>query len=327
MSSGPAESYPRLLGDIGGTNARFAWLDHPGASISHTSNLACADFPGPLEAIRAWLDIHQLPTPRHAALGLATPVQGDQVRFTNSHWSFSIEALRHALNIGRLVCMNDFTALALALPHLQEADRRQIGPGQAQAKQAIGLIGPGTGLGVSGLIKAERSYIPIAGEGGHVSLSPATDEELAITAILQRQYGHVSAERILSGPGLVTLYQALAQVRGQRAEDLDSARITAAALENNDALCAATLDVFCAQLGSAAGNLALTLGAGGGVYIGGGIVPRLGTYFDNSAFRARFEAKGRFASYLAKIPTWVITASQPALVGAQAALADKIDYA
>lgn len=320
MSSGLADSYPRLLGDIGGTNARFALITAPGAPISHISTLACADYAGPLEAIQAWRARTAAPAPRNGAIGIANPVTGDALRLTNNPWAFSVEALRRALSLDRLIFVNDFTALALSLPHLNESERRQVGSGACIPGSSIGVIGPGTGLGVSGLIPSTGGYVPLGGEGGHVSIAPYTDEEFALIALLTREHGRVSAERLLSGPGLITLYRGLAKVRDLPAQDLDSAAITNAALAGNDALCAATLACFCALLGSCAGDLALTLGARGGIFIGGGIVPRLGAYFDQSDFRVRFEMKGRFAGYMAQIPSYVITASNPALIGAAVAL-------
>lgn len=321
MFSGPPESFPRLVGDIGGTNARFALIEGPQAPVSHIATLACADYPGPLEAIRAYLARTPTPPPRHGAIGVANPVDGDQMHLTNSPWSFSIEALRAGLALDRLLFMNDFTALALSLPHLGEDDRFQVGGGTPIPGAAIGVIGPGTGLGVSGLIPTPAGYVPLSGEGGHTSLAAHTDEELAIVACLTRQFGHVSAERILSGPGLVTLYRTLAEVRGlPAAAQIDSAAISAAGVAGTDPLCQAALGTFCALLGSTAGSLALTLGARGGIFIGGGIVPRLGEYFILSPFRARFEAKGRMSALVAQVPTFVIMAPHPALTGAAVAL-------
>ena len=180
------------------------------------------------------------------------------------------------------------------------------------------------GLGVAGLVASSGRYIAVDGEGGHVSLSPHTDEEFAVTALLVRQYGHVSAERVLSGPGLVTLHQALAQVRGLTAGKLTAPEIASAGRSNSNPLCTDTLACFCALLGSTAGNLALTLGARGGIFLGGGILPGMLDFVERSAFRARFEAKGRFAAYLEKIPTFVITAANPALLGAASALEQAI---
>lgn len=324
MFSGPADSFPRLVGDIGGTNARFGLIEKAATDIDHVRCLNCADYPGPLEAIRHYLEQHPGLHPRHAAIGIANPVAGDYLRMTNNDWAFSVETLRQTLNMQTLIFINDFTALALSLPHLKEQERRQVGPGDVLPGHAIGVIGPGTGLGVSGLVPGLNGYVPLSGEGGHVSLAPATDEEFALTALLQREYGHVSAERVLSGPGLLTLHRALATLRDIPQSCHDSAAITEAALAGQDPLSRDTLNTFCALLGSTAGNLALTLGARSGVYIGGGIVPRLGEAFDRSPFRSRFEAKGRFQPYLAAIPTLIITASQPALTGAAAALAQHL---
>ena len=200
-------------------------------------------------------------------------------------------------------------------------ERRSVGGGTAVEEAPIGLLGPGTGLGVSGLVWSGQSWIPLQSEGGHVTFSPVDDREWAIVQLIQRCFGHVSPERLLSGPGLVNLYLALAEVEGWTAEALEPSAITDRALAGTCRHCHDVLDIFCGALGTAAGNLAITLGAQGGVYIGGGIVPRLGEFFDRSSFRARFEAKGRFSDYLAAVPTWVITAANPALRGVAAALA------
>ena len=260
------------------------------------------------------------PRPTQAALAVAMPIIGDQVKMTNyERWSFSIEATRRILGLEKLILLNDFTALALALPRLEQSELQQVGGGSAVAKATIGLIGPGTGLGVSGLVWAGDHWVPLTTEGGHVTLSPVTEQEWKIACILQQRFGHVSTERLLSGPGLVNLYQALAELEGRTPEDLQPPMITERALAGSCSLCRQTVEIFCAMLGTAAGNLAVTLGALGGVYIGGGIVPQLGNFFDQSAFRERFEAKGRFQSYLAAIPTYVITADNPALRGVAAA--------
>uniref|UniRef100_UPI000475429C glucokinase n=1 Tax=Ideonella sp. B508-1 TaxID=137716 RepID=UPI000475429C len=275
-------------------------------------------------AMRAYLGETALPVPALAAVGIATPVTGDRVQMTNHHWSFSIEALRQALGFERLRVINDFTALALALPHLPAHELRQVGGGAAQPGAAIGLVGAGTGLGVSGLLPLGPRWLPLAGEGGHVSLPAETPLEAELVAVLRQRYGRVSAERALSGPGLRALHQALGVVQGQSVTPADApeaAAIVEAALAGGDAHCAQVLDLFCGWLGAVAGDLALTLGARGGVYIGGGIVPRLGMAFDRSPFRARFEAKGRFASYLREIPVQLILSpTSPALRGAAEAL-------
>ncbi|HET7868399.1 MAG TPA: glucokinase [Burkholderiaceae bacterium] len=321
-------TYPRLLGDIGGTNARFALQAHPGAEPSQVATLACAQFPGLEDAIEHYLQ-QQVGTaaerPHWAAIGIANPVVGDHVRMTNHHWAFSIEALRQRFGWDRFTVINDFTALALSLPALAPADLQQVGGAHAVAGAAVGLIGPGTGLGVSGLLwPAEGGHpVPINGEGGHVTLAPCDDVESAVLAVLRRRFGHVSAERAVSGPGLVNVYQALCEIGGVATLDLDASGVSSRALAGSDVTCRQALDMFCSFLGNLAGNLAVTLGARGGVYIGGGIVPRLGGAFAASPFRQRFEAKGRFQAYLEPIPVFVIQASvSPALLGAARALQD-----
>ncbi|MDQ5907984.1 MAG: Glucokinase [Pseudomonadota bacterium] len=310
---------PALIADIGGTNARFALIDaHRRLYAERT--LACADFPGLIAAGQAFLQAAGGMRPRRAAVAVATAISGDQIQFTNSPWSFSIEAVRQELGLDQLTILNDFTALALALPWLAPEERRTVGGGEAVHGAPIALIGPGTGLGVSGLIWSGERWLPLETEGGHVTFSPVDDREWVISRILQKQFGHVSPERLLSGPGLVNLYHALAELEGWVPEALTPADITDRALAGACRHCQDVLDMFCGALGTAAGNLAITLGARGGVYIGGGIVPRLGDYFTQSAFRTRFEDKGRFSSYLAAIPTWVITAANPAFRGVAAAL-------
>lgn len=318
----------RLLADIGGTHARLAWQRHSGATFEHASVLDCARYPGLESALLEWLDQHQLPKPQSAALAVATPVQGDLIRFTNSPWSFSIDALRLLLGVDQLRVLNDFTALAMALPMLLPSELRQIGGAKQKpfANQApVGLIGAGTGLGVSGLLRGDDGgWIPIAGEGGHVSLPVNDPREAAVLGVLhQRLGGHVSAERVLSGEGLRQLWGALHQLaQGQWPAALpEAAEISDQALRHAHPAALEVMDVFCGFLGHVAGNLALTLGATGGVFIGGGIVPRWAEAFDRSRFRACFEAKGRFSQYLAPIPVWVIDANEPpALRGAAHAL-------
>ena len=315
--------YPRLLGDVGGTNARFGWQSHPGAALEHVHVLPCADHADIAMAVEAYLQRAGLGAPAAACIGIANPVTGDEVSMTNHHWSFSIQALQQRLSLNKLKVINDFTALALALPSLPIAQRIQVGGDSACAHAAIALIGPGTGLGVSGLIPhGDKGWSPIAGEGGHITLAAHNTLEYQVIEHIRGQYGHASAERVLCGQGLVDLHLALAAIeRRTAAADITPMDIVQGALGQQDRACLRTLDMFASFLGSVAGDLALTLGARGGVYIGGGIVPRLMGWFETSSFRARFEAKGRFAAYLQPIPVWVIQASEsPALWGAANAL-------
>jgi glucokinase len=319
---------PRLLADIGGTNARFALEMAPGR-VDLIDVLPCASYPTLAHALRAYLASPKvaaagLPAIRHAALAIANPITGDLVRMTNHHWEFSIEALRAECGVDTLVVVNDFTALARALPHLAPEQKVQVGGGDARANTPLGLVGAGTGLGVSGLIPAGDSWTALLSEGGHVTFSPANETEVAILQYAWRQYEHVSAERLMSGEGIVLIYRALAHHTAQPDEGLDAPTISRRALDGSCPLCEQVIDTFCGMLGTVAGNLAITLGAQGGIYIGGGIVPRLGERFAQSSFRSRFEQKGRFVNYLAQVPTYVITAAYPAFVGVSAILAEKL---
>jgi glucokinase len=311
---------PRLVADIGGTNARFAMFFDNAGTLSNERSLSGDRYAGPVDAIEAYLNETNSPRPHEIAMAVATPVTGDRIKLTNSRWDFSVEETRQALRLDRLLMLNDFTALALSLPHLTAAQQRQVGSGQAAANAAIALIGAGTGLGVSGLLPTKNGWAPIEGEGGHVSFSPANLREAEILRIVWREFPHVSAERLISGIGLDPLYRAVAELEGKPGPAPAPATIAERAMRDNDDLCRDVMNTFCAMLGTAAANLAVTLGARGGVYIGGGIVPRLGEFFDRSPFRERFESKGRFSDYLKAIPTKVILAEYPALTGAAQAL-------
>jgi glucokinase len=319
------EDGPRLLADIGGTNARFA-LGTASGQIEAISVLPCKSYPTLVDAIRAYLSGPQTvgTSVRHAALAIANPVQGDQIRMTNHDWAFSVEAVRCALGFDTLLLVNDFKALAMALPYLAPHQKRQVGGGVARPDTAIGLIGAGTGLGVSGIIPSGDGWVALAGEGGHVTLAPSNEREIDILRFAWREYEHVSAERLLSGFGLELMYRALVERVGKPTEPLLAPEILRRALSGECAICDETIECFCAMLGTIASNVAVTLGSLGGLYIGGGIVPRLGERFLKSSFRQRFERKGRFSDYLAQIPTFVITAEYPAFLGVSAILAEKL---
>jgi len=328
----PRFDSPRLLADIGGTYARFALEVGPG-EFTQMASLRCADHADFHAAVRAYLAGLSWPDGgaqliAHAAIAIANPVEGDRVRMTNYHWQFSIDEMRQRLGLDTLVVVNDFTALAMALPRLADVDVRQVGGGQARRPSVIGLLGAGTGLGVSGLIPAGEGWIALGTEGGHVNFGPRDEREMDILRFawktLDPASNHVSYERLISGPGLELIHRALADRNGQHVEPLLAPAITQRALEAGDALCLETLEVFCGLLGTAAANLAVTLGSLGGIYIGGGIVPRLGEYFDRSPFRTRFEDKGRFRDYVSAIPTFVITAENATFKGASAILENQL---
>ena len=323
MMHGSYPDGPRLLADIGGTNARFALEFAPGR-ITGVQTLPCAAYPRFEDAARAYLDGTGAGA-RHAVVAIANPVNGDAIRMTNHDWAFSIAAARRELALETLLVINDFTALAMSLPTLTAHDLLPIGGGAAKPGGVIGLVGAGTGLGVSGLVPANGQWVALESEGGHVAFSPSDPREVTVLEYLWRRFDHVSAERMVSGPGIALIREALAASRGDQADlSLSTAAIVEHALAGTDALCAETLECFCGMLGTVAANLAVTLGATGGVYIGGGVVPRLGDYFAASPFRARFESKGRFSSFTASIPTLLITAPYPALAGAAAALAQHL---
>lgn len=316
----------RLLADVGGTHARFAWQTHALAPLDHICVLRCAEHASLSAALHSYLSSLGMGTPIRAVVAIATAITGDRVSMTNHHWAFSQAELKAEFGFQTLRVLNDFTALALSLPALPPSELRQVGGGAPQLESAMGLVGAGTGLGVSGLVpNGSGGWIPLQGEGGHVTLPATTAREQTVMQGLFRRYGHASAERVASGIGLVDACRLLCEADGADAAwATDAARVSEAALTGGHPQALEALNMFCAMLGSVAGNLALTLGARGGVYVGGGIVPKLGPWFDQSPFRERFEQKGRFSAYLAEVPVWVITsAHSPALLGASRALADQ----
>ncbi|MDP4528719.1 glucokinase [Alkalimonas delamerensis] len=312
-----AEAKYAIVADIGGTNARFSRVNLQDLSLDKVQVFACADFASLADALQHYREQQQLQLLRDVAIAIACPVQGDEVRMTNFHWQFSIQAMKQQLQLSTLLVMNDFTAVAMCLPVVQQGQSVQIGQGQPQQGKPMAVLGAGTGLGVGHLLPLTSGlYLPLPGEGGHTDWAPVTEQEWVIHQFLAAKYGHVSPERLLSGPGLEDLYLAIADYQQREVEPLSAAAITAAAELGDDAVAVATLDQFFASLGSLAGDLALTLSTAGGVFIGGGIVPRLLPLLERSAFRNRFEQKGRFQAFNQAIPTYVITAEQPGLTGA-----------
>ena len=307
-----------LVGDVGGTNARFALLDEHHQPV-HTKTYAAAQYSSMADALRQYFKDLSIDSPRSAAIAVATRVLDDNIEFTNNEkWSFSIKQLAAELKIAKLRVINDFTALALSVPHLASSQLRQIGQGEARPHEPIGVVGPGTGFGVSGMIPMREpgDWRALNSEGGHTSASVITPREIDVLSLFTKRFGHVSFERFLSGPGLVNIVTALREIDGLEPAQYRPEFVTRDALNQSDAHCVEALQMFCALLGSYAGDLSLTLGASGGIYVGGGIVPRLGEFFDKSAFRARFEAKGRVTDELIAIPTFVILDPYPGLLGA-----------
>jgi glucokinase len=279
------------------------------------TNLRNLDYETLTEAIDAYLaTVPKEACPAEAAIAVAAPVIGDKVTMMNAPWTFSIDAVKTHYGWSALHVVNDFVANALAVPQLQEADFVQIGHGTPADGEAVAVLGPGTGLGVAGLVRCGGKWTAIAGEGGHATLAPMDSREAAIIDILRRQYAHVSAERVLSGPGLANLYDALCELAGKPAAPLTPERITDL-YPGCDPQCRETVMMFFAMLGTFAGSVALTFGARGGVYIMGGIIPKILGTFMQSSFRERFEFRGRYRAYLTDIPTYVVTRPNPAFLG------------
>ena len=306
--------HKRLVADIGGTNARFALLSDDDL-LSMQKKLSCADYPDIVSAIKAYLKLVGEPRIDQAAIAIANPIEGDTVKMTNHHWTFSIEKTRQALNLESLIFKNDLAALAMSIPKLPREALRQLGGIESQEGTPLAVIAPGTGLGVSGLIQAGGHWVPLQSEGGHVSVSPGNHREIAILEVCWQWYEHVSAERLIAGMGYQNLYRAICTLEGVAPRNISAVEISEQALQRSDRCCEEALHTFCGLLGSVAGNLVLTLGAFDGLYIGGGIVPSLGNYFETSAFRERFEAKGRFRQRLSRVPAYVIDYKNPVLQG------------
>ncbi|KAB8187055.1 glucokinase [Microbispora catharanthi] len=311
-------SLPWLVADIGGTNARFGLVTRPGGQPEAVAVLDVSQHLGLADAVAAYLADHAGGVrPGAACLAIAGPVDNDRYRLTNAGWSGSVEKL----GIPRTVLLNDFEALAISLPHLAGDDLLPLGGPPPTAGLTKAVLGPGTGLGVAGLVPVREGWQPVPGEGGHVAVPTVTDLEMEIVRALRADgLPYVDAEHLLSGTGLPRLHRGLALVRGVAPEARTAAQITS----SDEPLCAETVEVFLALLGGFAGGVALTLGARGGVYLGGGVLPRLVSRIPGSAFRARFETTApALTEYAAAIATVLIIAEQPALTGAAAWLAQR----
>lgn len=303
-----------LMADIGATHTRCALLDDQGKEVAPEA-FDNVDFNGLAGVLTVYLDHRrQSDRPKRAALAVAAPIVGDEVQMTNIGWHFSQTELKAQLGLHRLTVCNDFAAVAWGLPHLAGPDYTQIGGGTPRPRATMAALGPGSGLGVSALVPSADAWAVMMGEGGHVSLPTLTSEEQAVVALLRERFGHCSAERVLSGQGIVNLYVALAELAGRGQPTVTPEDVTRLASQR-EPLARKTLQMFFAMLGTVAGDLALTTGALGGVYIAGGIAPRVLDTFAKSEFRARFEAKGRYRDYMAAIPTYVITTALPAFRG------------
>jgi len=308
-----------LVADIGGTNARFAVADLVTLELATVRSLACADHATLAAAIGHYLK--DIPEPiGHAAVAVAAPVTAETIQLTNSPWVFARGEIARAAGLEAVHVLNDFEALSLSLPHLGPAELHQIGGGEPVARATKAVLGPGTGLGVAGLVWSGSHWVAVPGEGGHVSLGALNERELALMERIRAGREHLSVERALSGPGLTELHQAVAASHGHAEETLNPVEVEARALSGDDPVAEEALDFFVRWLGRFTGDVALVLGARGGVYLGGGIAPKLLARLGQGDFREAFEHKGRMKAFLAPIPIYVILAEFAALKGAAAGL-------
>ena len=310
-----------LLGDIGGTTARFAILT--GDTLGSVDHVAVSHHPTLIGAIDGYLGSHDRNRVGAVVLGVAGPVEGARCTIINSRWVIDADELRTAFGFKSIRLINDFEAIAWALPELRAHDVKPLAGGTASPQETMAVIGPGTGLGMAGLVRREGdmtggAVTVVATEGGHATLPGTTAREDAVIAHLRGRFGHVSAERALSGPGLENLHTAIAAIDNAAVSSLTAAEITRHALDRSCPTCVAAVDMFCAMLGTVAGNLALMFRARGGVYIAGGIAPRLVDHLARSEFRARFVAKGRYRTYLESIPITLIVNPDAAFLGLKA---------
>lgn len=312
-----------LVGDVGGTNCRLALCALDSGDISQSKTFSGLDYDSLEAVVREYL-AQQHQDVEDACIAIACPITGDWVAMTNHTWAFSIAEMKKNLGLQHLEVINDFTAVSMAIPMLKEDDLLQFGGKKAQDGKPAVIYGAGTGLGVAHLIHANNQWLSLPGEGGHVDFAPNSEEEDIILEQLRTEMGHVSAERILSGPGLVNLYRAIVKSDNRVPENFKPKDVTELALADENLDCRRALSLFCVIMGRFGGNLALNMGTFGGVYIAGGIVPRFLEFFKASGFRAAFEDKGRFKDYLMDIPVFLITHDQPGLVGAGAYLRQSI---
>jgi glucokinase len=308
-----------LVADIGGTNARFALAARVDGrpELFGLESFYCRDFHSAEEAVTAYLKGHERARPTSAVLAVAGPVINGEISFTNTDWTISERKFRDTMNLASAKLVNDYAALALAAPLLETTDTILIGPEHdTRAVGNILILGAGTGFGVSALVRSESVEAVLTTEGGHTSFAPTNELEVRIWRILNQQFGRVSIERILSGPGLLSLHDALCQIEGKTSDCRKPADVTRAS-QAGDATAEHTLQVFCEIMGSVAGDFALAYGSEGGVYLAGGVNKHLAEVLRTSNFRERFEDKGRFRSYTRRISTrLIINTHTVALIGA-----------
>lgn len=309
-----------LIGDIGGTNARFALANPKAPGFASERSYECADFASADLAIDAYLAEVKAGKPQVICIAAAGPIVEGSVRFTNNDWRIETADLQSAFHPARVRLLNDFEAIAYSIPWLRDADLKSVGLPKAKDLSktdfTVGVLGPGTGLGAAGLCKTGDRVLPVVGEAGHLGFAPETQMQVELLSQLRDRFDRVSDERLVSGPGVENIYRALGRIRGEKKAGLAAADIFSAAADGSDSTAAESIELFFEILGQVAGNLSLALGASDGVYIGGGIVKRNPGLISNSRFRTGFERKGRHRSLMERIPTQVILHPEPGLLGA-----------
>lgn len=308
-----------LIADVGGTNIRLALVENSTVEYIQLRTYLCAQYPTITHVIQHYLQDVGIQI-QSACIAIACPTDGDQIDMTNNSWSFSKRELQQELALNELYVINDYTAISMSLPFISSEKLIQVGAGKIVKGAPKAVLGPGTGLGVAHLIQVEENWHSLPGEGGHVDFAPVDELDSAIWHFLKKRYEHVSYEQLLSGLGIVQIYEALCELIEGEHPQLSAAEISRKGVAGECSLCSKTMAQFCKILGSHAGNLALNMATFGGVYVAGGIVPRFTDFVVNSGFRERFEDKGRFADYVRQIPTFLITEEQPGLIGAAAYL-------
>lgn len=325
-SAAKSRYVPRaLVADLGGTNMRFALSDLDELTISNYALFKNDLFSSPIEALAAYLKTTP-ERPDHVGIAVAGQVYGDEARMTNRPWSITARDVRQLCGAGNVHFVNDFEAIALALPALGREELVQIGGDTPVPGTTLAVLGPGTGLGVAGLARTEQGDIALAGEGGHVAFAPRTSEDFEIMDALRNDLNFVSAEKLISGPGLVTLYQLLSTRSGRAIAPMTPQAVVDRARDTDDALAVKALSLFVTWLGRFAGDVALTFGARSGVYIGGGIAPRILPELKAGPFREAFEDKGRLTAYLAAIPINIIATPNAGLKGAARAVSLQLGH-
>ena len=314
---------PYIVADIGGTNARFGLVtglssDHLKLKIEQQRTYPSNNFDNLEQVTRHYMESLGDVTLSGACLAVAGPVTGDSVRLTNLNWAFSMSDVKRALNLPKLKVINDFAAYAYATPYIDSSNIISLNEGQAIKGCPIAVVGPGTGFGVAALVPNGNSWTVLPTEGGHITLSSKTPLQQEVIQALSTEFSHISIETLLSGPGLINLYRGLTKVEGVSPESLKASQISQRALQQPSSLEYRCLKLFCCWLGQSCGDLALALGARGGVYLGGGILLRFSDFLISSDFMNRFLAKGQMQEYLHQMPVKLVTEGNSALSGAAA---------